>query len=427
MGRGVSNNLNAAKIKNIGIISVRLAGTDGVSLEAAKWADVFEKEGLNCYYFAGELDRPADRSYLLAEAHFKHPEIRDVFNNCFGTSIRGRFLTRKIQSLKSLIKDHLYKFIEKFNIDILVPQNALTIPLNIPLGLAITEVIAEIGIHTIAHHHDFFWERTRFLTSAVRDYLNMAFPPPLPSIRHVVINSSADNQLGLRTGVSSTIVPNVMDFENPPLPVDEYASDVKQALGIEADELFILQPTRVVERKGIEHAIELVHRLGLKAKLVISHASGDEGHEYELRIREYSKMLSVNTLFVSDIINEQRGLTASGRKIYTLNDIYPHADLVTYPSNFEGFGNAFLEAVYFKKPIVVNNYSIYASDIKPKGFSVIEIDGFVSDDSIRRTIKVMQDKKLARKMADHNYKIATRYFSYSVLRSKLKNLLYEYI
>ena len=72
----------------------------------------------------------------------------------------------------------------------------------------------------------------------------------------MVINSSADNQLSLRTGISATIIPNVMDFKTPPPPPDDYARDVRQALGLEADERFILQPTRVVERKGIEHAIE---------------------------------------------------------------------------------------------------------------------------------------------------------------------------
>ena len=50
----------------------------------------------------------------------------------------------------------------------------------------------------------------------------------------------------------------------------------------------------------------------------------------------------------------RRGLNAAGKKVYTLFDIYPHADLVTYPSYYEGFGNAFLEAVYFRKPVVVN-------------------------------------------------------------------------
>ena len=425
---------------NVGFVSTRFAGTDGVSLETAKWADVFERVGFSCYYLAGELDRPPESSYLVEEAHFQHPDIKDVFRNCFGARVRGRFVTQKIYELKRKLKDDLYRFIEKFDIDLLVPENALTIPLNIPLGIAITEIISETGIPTIAHHHDFFWERQHFMVNAAWEYLNMAFPPHLPPIKHVVINSSADNQLSLRTGVSSTIIPNVMDFENPPPlsstsgfydfaatnPVagaDNYAADVRQALGVGDDELLILQPTRVVKRKGIEHAIELVHRLGLKAKLVISHASGDEGYDYERRIREYSKLMKVDTYFVSNIINEKRGLTRNGRKIYTLEDVYPHADLVTYPSTFEGFGNAFLEAIYFCRPIVVNTYSIYTMDIKPKGFSVIEIDGYVSDEAIRKTKKVLTDSGFRDKMVKHNYEIAKQYYSYSVLYNKLKNLI----
>ncbi len=414
-------------IHNVGFISTRFAGTDGVSLETAKWANVFQKEGFSCFYFAGELDRPPDHSYLAEEAHFAHPEIKDVYDHCFGVHNRDRQITNKIHKLKERLKDQIYRFIKKFDIDILVPENSLTIPLNIPLGLAITEVISETRISTIAHHHDFFWERQQFLTNAVWEYLNMAFPPHLPSIQHVTINSSGDNQLGLRTGISATIIPNVMDFENPPPPVDDYALDVRKALGVEDDELFILQPTRVVKRKGIEHAIELVHRLGKKAKLVISHASGDEGYDYEQRVSDYSKLLDVNTVFVSDIIDEKRGRTKTGKKIYTLDDIYPHADLVTYPSTFEGFGNAFLEAVYFKKPIVVNNYSIYAYDIKPKGFLTIELDGYVTEDAVQMTRKVLETPELCKNMVDKNYDIATRCYSYSVIKRKLRNLIYDSI
>ena len=410
---------------HVGFISTRFAGTDGVSLETTKWANVFQKEGFSCFYFAGELDRPPDGSYLVEEANFTHPDIKYIYHHCFGVHKRERRITQKIHAIKERLKDEIYSFIEKFSIDLLVPENSLTIPLNIPLGLAITEVISETEIPTIAHHHDFFWERQQFLTNAVWEYLNMAFPPHLSSIQHVTINSSGDNQLSLRTGISATIIPNVMDFENPPPPIDDYALDVRKALGIEDDELFILQPTRVVKRKGIEHAIELVHRLGKKAKLVISHASGDEGYDYEQRVKEYSRLLNVNTLFVSDIINEKRGRTKEGKKIYTLDDIYPHADLVTYPSTFEGFGNAFLEAVYFKKPIVVNKYSIYTYDIEPKGFLTIEIDGFVTEDAVRMTRDVLENSELCKNMVEKNYDIATRYYSYSVLRQKLKNLIYD--
>ena len=425
---------------NVGFISTRFAGTDGVSLEAAKWANVFEKAGFTCFYFAGELDRPRKQSYLVKEAHFQHPDIRDIFRNCFDARVRSREVTRKIYEIKRKLKDDLYTFIEKFNLDLLVPENALTIPLNIPLGIAITELISETGMPAIAHHHDFFWERQNFMINACWEYLNMAFPPHLPSIKHVVINSSADNQLSLRTGISASIIPNVMDFDHPP-PVsgnfescalksgenrpssDRYAADVRRSLGVADDELLILQPTRVVKRKGIEHAIELVHRLGMKAKLIISHASGDEGYDYERRVREYSKLMKVDTYFVSSIINEQRGKTKNGRKIYTLEDIYPHADLVTYPSNFEGFGNAFLEAIYFCRPIVVNSYSIYAMDIKPKGFSVIELDGYVTDEAVRQTRKILTDPDLRKKIVTHNYETAKKYYSYSILGKKLRSLI----
>ena len=412
--------------KNVAFISTRIAGTDGVSLEIEKWADIFEQEGFTCFYFAGELDRPAERGYLVPEAHFTHPDIKDVYLESFDITGRDRAVSKKIYQLAIKLKDHLYEFVEKFNIQIIIPENALTIPLNIPLGIALTEFIAETNIQTIAHHHDFYWERDRFMVNAVQDYLNMAFPPVLPSIHHVVINSVADAQLSLRTGVSARIAPNVMDFENPPPPPDEYTSDVRRALGIEDDELFILQPTRVVQRKGIEHAIEMVHRLGRKAKLIISHASGDEGHDYEQRLIEYSKLMKVDTVFVSDIINEQRGVTADGRKIYTLEDIYPYADLVTYPSTFEGFGNAFLETVYFRKPIVVNAYSIYTKDIKPKGFSVIEIDGYVTSQAVEKAKQILDNPDLCQAMVDHNYELGKKFFSYGVLHQGLRNFMREH-
>ena len=415
--------ISGKRTNNVGFISTRLAGMDGVSLETAKWADVFEKEGFTCFYMAGELDRPPKRSFPVEEAHFTHPTIQEIQKECFGVQTRKPSVTQKIHQIKDRLKKQIYIFVKEFKIELLVVENALSIPLNIPLALALAEFISETGMPTIAHHHDFFWERQRFLVNAVWEYLNMAFPPHLPSIHHVVINSSADNQLSLRTGISAIIIPNVMDFDSPPAPPDDYSSDVREAFDIKNNELFILQPTRVVKRKGIEHAIELVSRLGMKAKLIISHASGDEGYDYEKRVRDYSSIMNVNTLFVSDVIKERRGRTNAGKKIYTPFDVYPHADLVSYPSNFEGFGNAFLEAVYFRKPIVVNTYSIYLTDIKPKGFKAIELEGYVTEDALRQAREVIKNPELRKEMIDYNYELGKRYYSYSVLQRKLKSLI----
>jgi glycosyltransferase involved in cell wall biosynthesis len=162
--------------------------------------------------------------------------------------------------------------------------------------------------------------------------------------------------------------------------------------------------------------------MGLKTVLVISHASGDEGDEYERRVREYAELLGTRALFVSDVIGTRRGRTSDGRKIYALEDIYPHADLVTYPSLFEGFGNAFLEAIYYRRPLLVNNYSIYSYDIRPLGFDVIEMDEFLSERTIMAAADVLKDKSRAQAMAEKNYELALRYYSFGMLATKLSNL-----
>jgi glycosyltransferase involved in cell wall biosynthesis len=408
---------------NIGFISFRFLGTDGVSLETSKWAEVLEEMGHKCYYFSGQSDRPSDRSMVVEEAHFLEPENRAYSSNFFDSTQRTREETAWIHSRREYFKEHLYSFVNEFKLDILIPQNILSFPLNIPLSMALVEIIAETSIPTIAHHHDFTWERKPLLVNSIWDYINMAIPPNLPSVQHVVINSSAGHQLARRVGVSSIIVPNVMDFENPPPEGDEYSSDLRAALGIEPDELLVLQPTRVVRRKGIEHAIELVSRLGRKARLVISHASGDDGYEYEARVADFAERMGVRTIFSSERFGEYRGTTEDGKKIYSLWDAYPHADLVTYPSLIEGFGNAFLEALYHKRPIVVNNYAIYATDIRPKGFKVIEFDDYITERTIQDTLRILDDPSYQAEVCRFNYALALRHFSYRVLRSQFEVLL----
>jgi glycosyltransferase involved in cell wall biosynthesis len=410
---------------NIGIVSTRFIGVDGVSLETEKWAAVLERLGHTCFYLSGQSDRPPSKSRIVPEAHFKHPEVERIYTAAYFARTRHPEITRLLHQMKDHLKEKIEAFIREFKIDLLLVENALSIPLNLPLGLALTEFIAETGFPCIAHHHDFFWERKRFLVNCVWDYLNMAFPPNLPSIRHVVINSSAAHQLSLRTGISSMLVPNAMDFDNPPAPPGEYASDVRTALGVAPDELLFLQPTRVVPRKGIEHAIELVSLLGRKARLVISHASGDEGYAYERHLRDYAERLAVPVNFVSDIIRERRGQLPDGRKVYTQWDVYPCSDMVTYPSDIEGFGNAFLEAVYFRQPIVVNNYSIFDTDIKPKGFRVIEFEDYITQETVQRTRDVLDDPRLRQEMVEHNYQLARRHYSYIMLERHLQTLLAE--
>ena len=410
--------------KNIGFVSTRFAGTDGVSLESSKWANVFEQNGHSCFWFAGELDRNTSNSFLAPEAHFQDQQNIWINEHVFGKKSRMPPATQTIHELRFLLKHKLHEFITQFNIDLLVAENALTIPLHVPLGLALTETIAETQLPTIAHHHDFHWERVRFSVNAVGDYIRMAFPPNLSNIRHVVINSEAQEQLALRTGISSAIIPNVLDFENPPRVSKKRTQIFRQSIGLEPDDRMILQPTRIVQRKGIEFSIELVKELkDARNKLVISHEAGDEGYEYADWLQEYAHEHDVHLRLVTTKIADPWSNNGNGGAQYSLWDIYPFADFITYPSLYEGFGNAFLEAIYFRKPILVNRYATFVKDIEPQGFDLTVMDGFLSKKTVQSVIEILESPERREKMVDYNYKVAARHFSYSVLRTRLNAIL----
>ena len=407
--------------KNIGFVSTRFAGQDGVSLESAKWAEVLWQDRHVSFWYSGQSDRNPDISHVVPEAFFGFSENQWINERIWKGDVRDRFVTERIRALSDYIKSTLYRFVEKFDIDILVPQNCLAIPMHIPLGIALTEFLSENRMPAIAHHHDFYWERTRFSVNCIPEYLDMSFPPKLSNMRDVVINQEAQEQLALRKGSASLVIPNVFDFENPPEQVDEYASDVRKELGLSEDDFFILQPTRVVPRKGIEQAIKLVSLLkDPRCKLVISHEAGDEGYEYLGMLEQLAKEEGVDMRIVADRVGEVRQRDSEGRKVYTLWDLYHHADFVTYPSTYEGFGNALLEAIYFRKPVLINRYSIFVRDIEPKGFRLLTMDGFVTPTIARQVRQILTDRDLCEEIVNHNYEVARQFYSYSTIRSNLR-------
>ncbi|MDR1429671.1 MAG: glycosyltransferase family 1 protein, partial [Spirochaetaceae bacterium] len=123
------------RINRIGFVSTRFKGNDGVSLETAKWRQVLERIGYECFFFSGLSDWDPDKSLVVEEAFFAHPQIQEIQDRCFGTTVRDEKLSGEIQAVRFKLKTALYEFIQNFKIDLLITENALTIPMNIPLGL----------------------------------------------------------------------------------------------------------------------------------------------------------------------------------------------------------------------------------------------------------------------------------------------------
>ena len=400
----------------IGLVATRFAGLDGVTLESAKVARVLEGLGHAIAWFGGQIETGFAPATVSSAAYFDTPHNHELNNRMFGRAECAQSVLQAVEDTAGDIEADLAAFVAENEIDVLMPQNALAIPMQVPLGLAIARYQHASGTPTLAHHHDFAWERKRFWPNAIGHFLDEAFPPVAPNLRHLVINSLAATELLRRKGVKSLLLPNIMDFGQPPAAGD--AAAFRAVAGLAASDTVILQPTRMVPRKGIEETLRLAARLADESiRVVVTHPEPDEGSDYLDILAAAAEQLQVDFR----VVPVQRG-TGTG-----LGDAYAAADLVSYPSRIEGFGNALLEALYFKRPLLVNRYPVYVADIAPQGVEAIEMDGEITDGVVSEVAELLGNPESWGAAVDRNYDIGRRAFSYEIaaeiLATALTNLV----
>jgi glycosyltransferase involved in cell wall biosynthesis len=421
----------------IGIIIGRIGGIDGVALETEKWIAVLERMGHEVNVLAGELEGPLSQVTVLPELAFSHANALRHQELAFlghgERDVSEEELLADLESGAELISDELERWLEAKNIDLLISENASAIPLHLTMGMAIKNVVERSGIPTVTHDHDFAWERGDRYASAfesVNEIVSSCFPITLPNVRHAVINSAARDALSDRYGTAGTVVvPNVMDFDSPVGIADDYNRRLREDLGVQTDDTLLFQVTRIVRRKGIEIAIDLVHRLrDSQVKLVITGTSVDDqfdGYTEELQRQVARLGVEAQVLFAGDRFDASRRTTPEGARLYSLWDGYANATACTYFSLYEGFGNAFVEAVVARVPIFVNNYEpVYWPDIGSKGFRTVMLEqGELTDDAVAEVREVLRNPTLRRDVTEHNFELGRRYFSYQALETLLEELL----
>ncbi|QDT43393.1 Glycosyl transferases group 1 [Gimesia alba] len=418
----------------IGFVSTRFGVNTDISVESVKWAQVLWDHYFTSYWYAGELERDPNISMIVPEADFLHPDVLSINERAFGKQHRDAQLNKMILELAEYLKRTLYEFVNKFSLDLLIIENALSIPVHIPLGLAIREFISETDFPAVAHHYDFIWEHERFAINAIDDLLADTFPPSLPSLQHVTINSIAQEELALRRSEPSVLVPSVLDFEQPIVDQNgvninsELYKNFRSDIGLEPDDILFLQPTQIVPRKGIEDSINMIAKLNnQKCKLVVTGSAIDgdveADGEYFPALQDLALNAGVDLRFVSSLISDYDRENEKGERIYSKWAAYENADLIMFPSSHENLGNTILEAVFFRKPIVVKRFQVFQRDFEPKGFRMIQIDSFLSESAVNGIRQVLNDPAYCKSMVDHNYNLANHYFSYSTLRRKLHSLV----
>ncbi|MFC1879528.1 glycosyltransferase [Chloroflexota bacterium] len=421
----------------IGIIIGRIGDVDGVALETEKWIKVLKEMGHDIYLLSGRYRKP----FLGKEYETLIPGLSFFSPECEWEQDRAFFyppddpseLLEHLHRVSDGWAIRMFKWAMQNKIEVIVSENASSLPAHLSMGMAIKKLAEYTGVRIICHDHDFYWERgNRYATPfpEVEKIMKETFPLQIPHAKHAVINTAAKKYLKDNFGINAIYVPNVMDFSQQYAEIDKYNDDLLKSIGIEEGDIPIFQITRIVRRKGIETALELLERFDdQRIKMVITGSAKDDERKgyYKTLIRIINKRkLNGRAIFAHRRILNERGKTPEGEKIYCLADAYAHAVACTYFSEYEGFGNAFLEAVLSKTPIFVNNYEpVYWPDIGSKGFKTVMIeDNKLTDEAVAEAEKILHDKKLQKEIIEHNYNLGKLLFSFDTLREKLE-ILFE--
>ena len=421
---------------NMGIIIWRIGGVDGVALETEKWIEVLQSMGHKVYTLSGQFqERPMDpeTETLVSEMSFFSPESfwsqKKAF---FYPETDPRELIEHLNLYSKVIYKKILSWISVRKIDLLISENASALPSHLEMGMAINKAVQKTGIPTITHDHDFAWERgDRYISphKEINDFVAEVFPLRASNSVHAVINTHASHTLMDRFNRTSVNVPNVMDFNQAFGVHNQKNENLAEHLGFKKNDLLLFQITRIVRRKGIEAAIQLVHELNdKKVKLVITgNYADDAGSVYynELVNQIHELHLGHQVTFAHHLFHN-KGLSNGNEEVrFSLSDAYARATACTYFSTYEGFGNAFVEAVLAKRPIFVNNYEpVYMPDIGNKGFKTVMLENCqLTQGAVKDMAEVIYNPALAKEIANYNFELGKKYFSLDTLQEKLEELI----
>ena len=352
------------------VVSFRLGGTDGVSVVASTWIDAMTAMGFDVVTVAGA--GPVDR--LVPDlAIGRWPDGRA------GVEGPGAATADEVDALTAAVEVALA------DAELVVVENLGTIPMNLPAARAVAR--ARAGAPTLWHHHDPSWQRVRY---ADVDEL----PRDDAAWRHVAINDLTRDQLRAR-GIDAVTVRNGFDVHAAP---GDRAGE-RERVGLADDELVVVHPVRAVPRKEIPTAVAVAEALGATYWLT-GPAEEDYGEALQA-ILEGAR---------------RRGVRVVHRPSGSIADLCAAADVVAFPSSWEGFGNPPVEAAIHHRPAVVGRYPV-AEELRGLGFRWFDPS---DTEGLRRWLAHPDEALL-----EHNAEVARRHLSLEGMAAGLRSVIDE--
>jgi glycosyltransferase involved in cell wall biosynthesis len=343
------------------LVSFRLGGSDGVSIEAEKWAGALRRLGWRVITVAGS--GPVDTTLEGLAMDAPEPPGRGELTDALAPA------------------------------DLVVVENLCSLPLNPPAAAVVATVCA--GRPAVLRHHDLPWQRPHLA--------HLPPPPDDPAWGHVTINELSRRELAER-GIHATTIYN--SFDPDPVPVVAGGGEgggggggeggregVRQALGVAPGARLLLQPTRALARKNVAGGLALAAAVGGTYWLL---GPAEDGYGPELDRLVAGARCPV--------------LLGPGTVPLTIAEAYAACDAVLLPSIWEGFGNPSVESATYRRPLAIGPYPV-AAELAAFGFR-----WFDSNEPLPLAAWLDDPDT---ELLDHNQRIARAHFNLADLPGRL--------
>jgi glycosyltransferase involved in cell wall biosynthesis len=290
-------------------VSFRLGGDDGVSVEAQKWATALHSLGFDARRVAGAIeDAGAPDDVVMPGLALGTSEPIDT------------------HALRAAI-----------DADLVIVDNICSLPINLDAARAVAAAVAHHRGRVLFRHHDLTWQRRQF------QHLESEFPPRIDGALHATINLRSRRELEARKYSGAATIHNYFDLD--PQPGDREGT--RDAFGFATDDLVVFQPARAIERKNVPGGVRFAQRLValLPDGPVQYWLSGPAEDGYEETLAR--------------IVERAQVPVTLGRATRAA-DAYAAADVVVFPSTWEGFGNPIIESIAARRPCAAAPYPVLA-------------------------------------------------------------------
>lgn len=162
---------------------------------------------------------------------------------------------------------------------------------------------------------------------------------------------------------------------------------------------FLLHVSSITERKNLISILKSIRELNNQHLVVIG-----DGKKYKKKCLEYIRKhkLKEKVHFIGKI------------NLRELAAIYQSADIMLYPSLFEGFGLPILESLFSKTPVITSKGGCFA---EAGGKHSIYINPLSDNELTKAIIKIQSDKNLRAKMIKEGYQYAQNFTDIKVAKN----------